>query len=89
MRTVTIKAFGYISSLLGSTEVVLACDGPLPVNAILNELMRQYPPFSNYVGKLNDIEECLLILSDSRELQLDSLVQPGEKLMLVTPVSGG
>ncbi len=89
MRTVTIKAIGYISSLLGDTEVVLACDSPLPVNAILNELKRQYPAFSNYVGKLNDIEECLLILRDSRELQSDSLVQPGEKLMLVTPVSGG
>lgn len=89
MPTVTIKGFGYISSLLGDTEVVLACEDPLPVNAILNELKRKYPAFSNYVGKLNDIEECLLILSDNRELQLDSLVQPGEKLLLVTPVSGG
>ena len=35
MQAVTIKAFGHISSLLGAREVVLACDSPLQVNAIL------------------------------------------------------
>jgi molybdopterin converting factor small subunit len=89
MQAVTIKAFGHISSLLGASEVALACDGPLPVKAILDELGSRYPLFSNYLGQLNDIEEYLLILTDSREMQLDSLVQPGEKLVLVTPISGG
>jgi hypothetical protein len=30
-----------------------------------------------------------MIGAGSREMQLDSLVQPGEELVLVTPVSGG
>jgi molybdopterin converting factor small subunit len=89
MQGVTITAFGHISSLLGAREVVLACDHPLPVSAILDELKSKYPLFSNYLGQLHDIEEYLLILNDNREMQLHSLVQPGEELVLVTPVSGG
>ena len=89
MQPVTIRAFGHISSLLGASEVTLACHGPLPVKAILHELGSQYPLFSNYLGQVNDIEEYLLILTEGREMRLDSMVQPGEKLILVTPVSGG
>ena len=53
------------------------------------ELKSRYPLFSNYLGQLNNIEESLLILADNREMHLHSLVQPGEKLVLVTPISGG
>lgn len=89
MQGIKVTAFGHISSLLGAREVVLASDAPLAVSAILDELRSQYPLFSNYLGQLKDVEENLLILADSRELQLSSLVQPGEELVLVTPISGG
>lgn len=89
MEGITVTAFGHISSLLGAREVVLACDTPLMVSAILDELRNRYPLFSNYLGQLKDIEENLLILAQSRELQMNSLVQPGEELVLVTPISGG
>jgi molybdopterin converting factor small subunit len=75
--------------LLGGSEILVDCDRPLPVNAILDELRSRYPLFSNYLGQLNNIEEDLLILTNSREMQLHSMVQPGEELVLVTPVSGG
>jgi molybdopterin converting factor small subunit len=74
---------------LGARKIVLACEGPLPVSTILDELRSRYPLFSNYLGQLSNIEEFLLILSDSHEIQLHTLVQPGEELVLVTPVSGG
>ena len=91
MQGIKITAFGHISSLLGAREMVLACDGPLTVSAILDELRSRYPLFSIYLGQLHDIEEFLLILNDSREIemQMQSLVQPGEELVLVTPISGG
>jgi molybdopterin converting factor small subunit len=89
MQGIKVTAFGHISSLLGAREVVLASDGPLPVSAILDELRSRYPLFSNYLGQLKDVEENLLILAHSRELQMSSLVQPGEELVLVTPISGG
>jgi molybdopterin converting factor small subunit len=89
MQGITVMAFGHISSLLGAREVVLDCGGALPVSAILDELRSRYPLFSDYLGQLKDVEEYLLILVDSREMQMSSLVQPGEELVLVTPVSGG
>jgi molybdopterin converting factor small subunit len=89
MQAVTIKAIGYISSLLGSSEVMVACDYPVPVSTILDELRSKYPLFSKYVGQLENIEESVLILADGRDMQLDSLVEPGKQLVLVTPVSGG
>jgi len=89
MQGITVTAFGHISALIGARQVVLASDVPMPVRAILDELISRYPMFSNYVGKLNDVEEYLLVLSDSREMQMNSLVQPGEELVLVTPISGG
>jgi molybdopterin converting factor small subunit len=89
MQAITIKGLGHISSLLGSSEVMVACDYPVPVSAILDELRSRYPLFSNYVGQLENIEESVLILADGRDMQLDSLVEPGKQLVLVTPISGG
>ena len=89
MQSVTINAIGYISSLLGTGEVMVACDGPVPVRTILDELSSKYPLFAKYVGNLENIEESVLILADGRDMQLDSLVHPGNKLVLVTPISGG
>lgn len=86
---VTIKAFGYVSSLLGTRSVVLSCDNPLSVRSILDQLKAKYPSFSNYVGQLNDIEESLLILRDGNTEDLDSMINPGDELILVTPISGG
>lgn len=89
MRFIKVKAFGHIRSLLGEGEAVLACDEPLPVNAILEQLKSSYPPFSAYLGQRQELLDTLMIGAGSREMQLDSLVQPGEELVLVTPVSGG
>ena len=89
MQAITIKGLGHISSLLGSSEVMVACDYTVPVSAILDELRSRYPLFSNYVGQLENIEESVLILADGRDMQLDSLVEPGKQLVLVTPISGG
>lgn len=36
-----------------------------------------------------DIEDTLMIRCGGREIQFDSMVQPGEQLLLLTPISGG
>ena len=89
MHSIKVKAFGHIRTLLGTGEVLLACDGPLPVSAILETLKRSYPLFSAYLDAIPELEENLMVGTGSREMQLNSVVQPGEELVLVTPVSGG
>ncbi|MGA2989214.1 MAG: hypothetical protein ABSD88_01980 [Candidatus Korobacteraceae bacterium] len=89
MQPIKIKAFGHISSLLEGRQVVLACDGPLQVSTILEELRSRYPLFSNYLDQLREIEGNLMIGSGGLEMRLSSMVQPGEELVLVTPISGG
>jgi hypothetical protein len=59
------------------------------VSAILETLKRSYPPFSAYLGQQPELLDTLMIGIGIREMQLDSLVHPGEELVLVTPVSGG
>jgi molybdopterin converting factor small subunit len=87
---VTIKALGHISFLLEASERTVACDCQLPVSSILAQLKESYPLFSEYLGKLDESEDKLLILrADGKELNLNSLVDPGEELILVTPISGG
>jgi hypothetical protein len=68
---------------------LLACDGPLQVSTILEELRSRYPLFSNYLDQLREIEGNLMIGSGGLEMRLSSMVQPGEELVLVTPISGG
>ena len=88
MQSVTVKAVGPVSSLLEASETVVSCDSPLPVSVILDELRSRYPPFSNFLGQ-PDIEDNLMIRCGGREMQFDSMVQPGEELLLLTPISGG
>ncbi|MGD0522798.1 MAG: MoaD/ThiS family protein [Candidatus Korobacteraceae bacterium] len=86
---ITIKAFGHISSLLGASAVFLDCDSQLAVSAILERLGSAHPSFCNYVRDMKDIDENLLILRNGQTEGLDSLINPGDELILVTPVSGG
>ena len=86
---VTIKAFGYISSLLGTSEVTIPCDRQLPLSAILAQLKNNYPSLSQYLPQHNSLEEHLLILCNGKEQNLDSIIHPGEEVILVTPISGG
>ena len=89
MQHISVKAFGHISVLLGAGLVVLPCDGPLQVAAILAELRARYPLFSNYLEQQREIKDSLMIGSGGLEMRLDSVVEPGEELVLVTPISGG
>lgn len=88
MQPIILRAFGSVSSLVGFREAVVDCDGPVPLNAVLDELRSKYPLFSKYLGRA-DIEDNLMICRADRELHLDSMVQPGDELMLITPISGG
>jgi molybdopterin converting factor small subunit len=89
MQSIKVTAVGHISLLLGAREIVLDCDGPLTVSAILDELRTRSPRFAEYLGELRDIEDYLMIGLGGRAMQLHSVVKPGEELVLVTPVSGG
>jgi hypothetical protein len=87
---VTIKALGHISFLLGASERMVSCDRQISVCSILAQLKSAYPLFSEYLGELDKSEDMLLILrGNGRELDLYSMVDPGEELILVTPISGG
>lgn len=88
MQAITVKTFGSVSQLLGFAKADVACDHPLPLSAVLEELRRRYPLFSKYLSQLGD-EVNLVISCAGRELQLDSMVQPGEELLLLTPIAGG
>jgi hypothetical protein len=88
MQSITVMAVGPVSSLLETSETVVCCDSPLPVSAILDELSSRYPLFSKFLGQ-PDIENNLMISCGGREMQFDSMVQPGEELLLLTPISGG
>jgi hypothetical protein len=88
MQSITVKAVGPVSSLLETSETVVTCDSPLPVSVILDELRIRYPLFSKFLGQL-DVEDNLMIRCGGREMQFDSMVQPGEELLLLTPISGG
>jgi molybdopterin converting factor small subunit len=61
----------------------------LPVSAILQELRSRYPLFANYLRQQREITDNLMIGNGGLELRLDSIVEPGQELVLVTPVSGG
>jgi molybdopterin converting factor small subunit len=61
----------------------------LPVSAILDRLGSASPSFSNYVRDEKYLDESLLILRNGQTEDLDSLIHPGDVLILVTPVSGG
>lgn len=86
---VTVKAFGYISTLLGASEVVVPCDSHLAVRAILTQLRESHPSFANYLSKLNDVDEQLLVVRNGKIENLEAIVNSGEELVLVTPISGG
>ena len=88
MQFITLRTIGSVSSLVGFHEATVSCNGPLTLSAILDELKGRYPLFSKYLGRA-DIEDNLMICCADRELHLDSTVQPGDKLLLITPVSGG
>jgi molybdopterin converting factor small subunit len=86
---VTIRAFGYISSLLEASEVSLPCASQVSVGGILAQLKDRYPLFADYVGQLSGDDDRLLMLCNGQELELSSIIHPGEEVILVTPISGG
>jgi molybdopterin converting factor small subunit len=88
MQPIILRAFGSVSALVGFQEAAVSCAGPLPLRAVLDELRSKYPLFTKYLGQA-DVEDNLMICCTDRELHLDSMVQPGDELVLITPISGG
>ncbi len=86
---VHIKAFGHISTLLGATDLDVACDGAVPVRSMLSQLARERPSFAAYIGDLHDVDEKLLVVRSGKIQDLDSIVAPGDDVILVTPIGGG
>jgi molybdopterin converting factor small subunit len=74
---------------LGASEVSLDCDGLLAVSEVLYRLGSTYPLFFNYIRGEKYIDESLLVVRNGHIETLDSLINPGDELILVTPVSGG
>jgi molybdopterin converting factor small subunit len=75
--------------LLGASEVSLDCDGRLAVSEVLDRLGSTHPSFFNYVRGEKYLDESLLVVRNGNIETLDSLINPGDELILVTPVSGG
>lgn len=69
--------------------MILPCGGQLAVSAILAQLSDRYPLFSKYMSQSSNSEQYLLVVRDGKMEQPDSIIHPGEVLVLVTPVSGG
>jgi len=88
MRPITVRTFGSVAALVGFGEAIVSCDGPLPLAAILDVLGNRYPVFSSYLSR-GDAEDNLMICCGDQKLHVDSMVQPGAELLLITPIAGG
>jgi len=75
--------------LLGASELSVDCDGRLTVSEVLDQLGSAHPSFCNYIRGEKYIDESLLGVRNGNIETLDSLINPGDELILVTPVSGG
>jgi molybdopterin converting factor small subunit len=86
---VTIKAFEPISSMLGTSEVILPCEGESDVRSIVKRLGEAYPAFAKYMSQAVNFDQYLLVVRGGKIEEADSIVHPGEVLTLVTPIAGG
>jgi molybdopterin converting factor small subunit len=86
-----IRFFKPFDELAGNKEVDLALKKPMPVKKLLAILADRIPSFKSYVRKEGDeVQSFFVILVRGDEvLKLEDLVQEGDVVKVLPPISGG
>jgi molybdopterin converting factor small subunit len=86
-----IRFFKPFDELAGNKEVDLALKKPMPVKELLAILADRIPSFKSYVRKEGDeVQSFFVILARGDEvLKLEDLVQEGDVVKVLPPISGG
>jgi molybdopterin converting factor small subunit len=86
-----VRFFKPFDELSGNKEVNLALKKPMPVKELLAILADRIPSFKSYVRKEGDeVQSFFVILVRGDEvLKLEDLVQEGDVVKVLPPISGG
>jgi MoaD family protein len=88
---VKVRFFKPFDELAGNKEIDLALKKPVPVKELLAILADRIPSFKSYVRKEGDeVQSFFVILVRGDEvLKLEDLVQQGDVVKVLPPISGG
>lgn len=81
MLTVTVLAFGISRDITGASSLSLSLESPCTVGDLRRQLLARWPAMSSLAS--------LAIAVNSEYATDDQLLQPGDELALIPPVSGG
>ena len=86
-----VRFFQPFDELAGKKEIELDLQKPVPVRELLGTLEKRIPSFQPYVRKAGDeIQSFFVILVRGDEvLKLEDLVQDGDVVKVLPPISGG
>lgn len=81
LLTVTVLAFGISRDITGVSSLSLSLESPCTVGDFRQELLARWPAMSSLAS--------LAIAVNNEYAMDDQLLQPGDELALIPPVSGG
>ena len=86
-----VRFFKPFDELAGNKEIDLALKKPIPVKELLATLADRIPSFKSYVRQEGDeVQSFFVILVRGDEvLKLEDLVQEGDVVKVLPPISGG
>ncbi len=79
---VTVKLFAAYQEAFGKSELILTFPQATPVSAILNILLEQQPQLEQWRGVTR-------YGINLKFVEADAIVQDGDEVVLIPPVSGG
>ena len=86
-----VRFFKPFDELAGKKEIELDLQKPVPVRELLGTLEKRIPSFQPYVRKAGDeVQSFFVILVRGDEvLKLEDLVEDGDVVKVLPPISGG
>jgi MoaD family protein len=86
-----VRFFKPFDEIAGDKEIDLALKKAIPVKELLSILAERIPAFKSYVRKEGDeVQSFFVILVRGDEiLRLPDLIQDGDEVKVLPPISGG
>ncbi len=81
LLTVTVLAFGISRDITGASSLAISLESPCTVGELRQHLLTRWPAMSTLAS--------LAIAVNSEYAMDDRLLQPGDEVALIPPVSGG
>ncbi|WP_109831162.1 MoaD/ThiS family protein [Reichenbachiella versicolor] len=78
---VTIVAYGIARDIIGTSELILKVDEGITVKDMLTLVKRKFPDFEKLTS--------LLLAVNEEYVEENHIVESGDELVLIPPVSGG